>query len=44
MSNTFAGGFAVRYVFSNLTSGAAIGGSDSKAGHCCRCRFKWDVP
>lgn len=33
MSNTFAGGFAVRYVFSNLTSGAAIGGSDSKAGH-----------
>ena len=28
-----AGGFAVRYIFSNLTSGAAVNGSDSKAGH-----------
>lgn len=29
----FSGGFNVRYIFSNLTSGAAVGGSDSKAGH-----------
>lgn len=29
----FSGGFAVRYIFSNLTSGASVGGSDSKPGH-----------
>jgi len=29
----FAGGFNVRYIFSNLTSGASVGGSDSKPGH-----------
>lgn len=32
-NDRLAGGFAVRYVFSNLTQGAAVNGSDSKAGH-----------
>lgn len=29
----FSGGFAVRYIFSNLTAGNPVGGSESKAGH-----------
>lgn len=33
MSETFSGGFSFRYIYSNLTSGAAIGGTASKPGH-----------
>lgn len=33
LNQRFSGGFGVRYIFSNLTSGAAVGGSDSKAGN-----------
>ncbi len=29
----FSGGFAVRYIFSNLTAGNPVGGSDTKPGH-----------
>lgn len=32
-SERFSGGFAVRYIFSNLTAGAAVGGTDSKAAN-----------
>ncbi len=33
INDYFSGGFSTRYIFSNLTSGASIGGSDSKAGN-----------
>ena len=33
LNQRFSGGFGVRYIYSNLTSGAAVGGSDSKAGN-----------
>lgn len=33
MSDRFSGGFAFRYIYSNLTSGAAVGGTASKPGH-----------
>lgn len=33
INDHFSGGFSTRYIYSNLTSGASVGGSDSKAGN-----------
>ena len=33
INDYFSGGFSTRYIYSNLTSGASVGGSDSKAGN-----------
>jgi hypothetical protein len=33
LNDFFSGGFSTRYIYSNLTSGASINGSDSKAGN-----------
>ena len=33
LNDFFSGGFSTRYIYSNLTSGASVNGSDSKAGN-----------